>query len=89
MGYLSKKIFLVACFILLMMTGCNPLQPIYSLDKVPFIPLPFEINLTDEVLAIDAIKSIRVKSKDKNLSKMAQDLNTFWKKYIYCPQKVK
>jgi len=81
MGYLSKKIFLVNCFILLMMTGCNPLQPIFSLDKVPFIPLPFEINLTDEVLAIDAIKSIRVKSKDENLSIMAQDLNTFWKKY--------
>ena len=64
-----------------MMTGCNPLQPIYSLDKVPFIPLPFEINLTDEILAIDAIKSIRMKSEDENLFKMARDLNTFWKKY--------
>ena len=32
-------------------------------------------------MAIDAIKSIRMKSEDENLFKMAKDLNTFWKKY--------
>ena len=37
MNILSKNIFVVACFILLMMTTCNSPQPIYSLDKVPFI----------------------------------------------------
>ena len=77
----SKNIIVVACFILFIMTRCNSPQPIYSLDTVPFIPLPLEIKPSDEVLAIDAIKFIRVKGEDKNLSSMAQDLNTFWKKH--------
>jgi hexosaminidase len=80
MCYLSKKIFFIAGSILLVMTACNPPQPIYSLNEVPFIPLPLEIKPSDEVLPIDDIKSIRVKGEDENLSSIAEDFRIFWKK---------
>ena len=80
MYILSKNIFVVACFILFIMTRCNSPQPIYSLDKVPLIPLPLEIQPSNEILPIYAIKSICVKGKDEKLISIAQDLKTFWKK---------
>ena len=80
MNILSKNIFVVACFILFIMTGCNSPQPIYSLDQVPLIPLPLEIKPSNEILPIYAIKSICVKGKDEKLISIAQDLKTFWKK---------
>ena len=80
MNILSKNIFVVACFILLMMTTCNSPQPIYSLDKVPLIPLPLEIKPSNEILPIYAIKSICVEGGDEKLLSMAKDLKSFWKK---------
>ena len=61
------------------MVACDPPQPIFSLDKVPLIPLPSALKTSDEILPMDAIKSIWVKGSNKSILPMAQSLMTFWK----------
>ena len=76
-----KKIFFVAGFILITMSACNPPQPIYSLDKVPLIPLPSTVVPSAEVMPLDAIQSIRTVGADEQLISMAQNFKSFWKKH--------
>ena len=63
------------------MSACNPPQPIYSLDKVPLIPLPSTVVPSAEVMPLDAIQSIRTVGADEQLISMAQNFKSFWKKH--------
>ena len=79
MCYFLKKTFSVASVILLTMSSCSPPQPIFSLEEVPLIPLPSNVKTSDEVLPMDAIRSILIKDSDKSILSMAESLRAFWK----------
>ena len=81
MCYFFRKISFVACLILLLLSACSPSEPIYNLDKVPFIPLPSTIKPSDEILPLDAIQFIKTLGADNNLLPIAQNFKSFWKKY--------
>ena len=74
-----KKIFFVLSFFLITMCVSEPSQPAYSLDKVPFIPLPSEIVPSVNTIPLDAIKSIKIVGTETQLISMAQNFISFWK----------
>ena len=76
-----KKIFFVPSIILITMCACEPSQPAYSLDKVPFIPLPSEIVPSVNTIPLDAIKSIKIVGTETQLISMAQNFISFWKNH--------
>tara|TARA_B100001175_G_C19504400_1_gene640025 strand:- start:12 stop:1565 length:1554 start_codon:yes stop_codon:yes gene_type:complete len=81
MRHFQKKIFFIAVFMLMMISGCNPPQPVFSLDEMPFIPLPLSLAPSHEVISVDAIQSIRTVGADEQLLLMAQNFKIFWKKH--------
>ena len=74
-----SKVFFVSGFILMTMNACNPPQPIFSLDKIPLIPLPTLVTPSDEVLQLNSIKFIRISEADKQLIPLAKNFISFWK----------
>ncbi len=81
MCHFKKTIFFIIGFILMMMSSCNPPQPVFRLDEMPIIPLPLSLANSEEIMPIDLIKSIRTVGSDKQLLLMAQNFKIFWKKY--------
>jgi len=79
MWQFSIKIFLAASFILISMDSCSPPKPIYSIDNIPFIPLPSSITTSDMVLPLNQIQSISILGEDEQLTSMAQNFKSFWK----------
>jgi len=79
MWQFSIKIFLAASFILISMDSCSPPKPIYSIDNIPFIPLPSSITTSDMVLPLNQIQSISILGEDVQLTSMAQNFKSFWK----------
>ena len=79
MWQFSIKIFLAASFILISMNSCSPPKPIYSIDNIPFIPLPSSITTSDMVLPLNQIQSISILGEDEQLTSMAQNFKSFWK----------
>ena len=79
MWQFSIKIFLAASFILISMNSCSPPKPIYSIDNIPFIPLPSSITTSDIVLPLNQIQSISILGEDEQLTSMAQNFKSFWK----------
>ena len=73
-----SKVFFVSGFILMTMNACNPPQPIFSLDKIPLIPLPTLVTPSDEVLQLNSIKFIRISEADKQLIPLAKNFISFW-----------
>ncbi len=74
-----SKVFFVSGFILMTMNACNPPQPIFSLDKIPLIPLPTSVTPSDEVLQLNSIKFVRIFDADKQLIPVAKNFISFWK----------
>ena len=81
MWQFSIKIFLAASFILISMSSCSPPKPIYSIDNIPFIPLPSSVTTSDMVLPLNEIQSIRILGEDEQLISMAQNFKSFWKNH--------
>ena len=79
MWQFSIKIFLAASFILISMNSCSPPKPIYSIDNIPFIPLPSSITTSEMVLPLNQIQSISILGEDEQLTSMAQNFKSFWK----------
>ena len=79
MWQFSIKIFLAASFILISMNSCSPPKPIYSIDNIPFIPLPSSITTSDMVLPLNQIQSISILGEDEQLTSIAQNFKSFWK----------
>jgi len=79
MWQFSIKIFLAASFILISMDSCSPPKPIYSIDNIPFIPLPSSITTSDMVLPLNQIQSISILGEDEQLTSIAQNFKSFWK----------
>ncbi|MEC7125273.1 MAG: family 20 glycosylhydrolase [Bacteroidota bacterium] len=73
-----SKVFFVSGFILMTMNACIPPQPIFSLDKIPLIPLPTLVTPSDEVLQLNSIKFIRISEADKQLIPLAKNFISFW-----------
>ncbi|MGA0374670.1 MAG: family 20 glycosylhydrolase [Flavobacteriaceae bacterium] len=61
------------------MDSCSPPKPIYSIDNIPFIPLPSSITTSDMVLPLNQIQSISILGEDEQLTSMAQNFKSFWK----------
>jgi len=78
----SQKIFFFTFGVFILITSsCSPPKPIFNLEEVPLIPLPTNVEPSDEILLIDHIKSIQVKTLEPSLLRMADDLKSFWKNY--------
>ena len=81
MWQFSIKIFLAASFILISTSSCSPPKPIYSIDNIPFIPLPSSVTTSDMVLPLNEIQSISILGEDEQLISMAQNFKSFWKNH--------
>ena len=75
----EKKNYIIALFYFIII-ACNPSRPVFNLEEFPLIPLPHQVENSDEVLRIDAIQSIRIGNSVEELQSMAQNLKSFWNK---------
>jgi hexosaminidase len=77
---LQKNNFFLFAIFYFTIIACNPSRPVFNLEEFPLIPLPQQLENSDEVLRIEAIQSIRIGNSIEALQSMAQNLKSFWNK---------
>lgn len=78
---IEKKTLFIFGLVLLMVNACKSPKPVFSLEKLPLIPLPLSVKASKEVLTLKAIQSVCFEEDRQELKAMAQSVQKLWSDY--------